>query len=471
MRFGLPPELDVVEDAPAITMLRYDPLSVAEKFDRLSTHWIDLFETSNDDFSTVVSQKMLSPLSTPSYSSLREAVKQAIDALTGQFEAGLRIQQQQVQYLIDQERKHKEEEARRRAAEQKKQEEEEKRRKEELQRLEQEKQRALEVERKKKEEEKLRLEEEAKKQRIIEEEKKRQDARLGKGVYNSSAIADEYTWQMQTIAKIKSTIVEPLGKDANLKKATSALKRKINPKLGQLSNSRSHVSKLTAEVINTIQESRSLGELSYHWILNFIAKAVVDQAETEVTVKQTAALPLEMFVQLILERFPDFEEFLMARFVKKCPFIVGYTSKVDTEEGRKRMGWRRSEGKWEDESKYDERIAGICTVWAAISAIPSVKCSSFSSQRLWQFLSRMANCPKDLLTNAHFACVANWWEVSANAFSLVYKDQANKLLKLAATDWTELVADKRFPSAARLRILGDEWLETGKLNYIKPMDY
>lgn len=471
MRFGLPAGLDASEDVSAVAYLRQLALTIAEKFDRLENGWIDLNESISDGYCDGFAVKTNTSVDLGGSVDHQRAVQAAIDALKGQFETQLRIQQKQVQHLIEQERKQKEEEARRLALEQKRKQEEEQKRKEELERQQKEQERAREAEKKAKEAEKQRLEEEEKKQKALEEEKKRQEARLGKGAYKSTAIADEYWKHKNAIADIKKNIVEQLAQDTNLKKATSALKRKINPKLGQLSNSRSHVTNLTSQVIESVNSARQLGQLSFQWILNFLAKAVVDQAETEVTVKQAAALPLAMFVELIMQNFPDFEHFLMARFVKKCPFIIGFVDKIDTEEGRKRMGWRRSEGKWEDESKYDERVAGICTVWSVIAATPSVRAESFSYARLWQFLSRMVNCDQEYLTNAHFACVSNWWEASSNIFLQTYMDQANKLLRLAAVDWTELVASRKYPSAARLRILGDEWLETGKLDYIKPMEY
>lgn len=473
MRFGLPPDIDL-DEAVVVQAPRWEPLSAAEQFERLSSvtgssnRWDPPHDAGFD--ADVVPQKPLNALRAYPAINPEATVRSAVDALTRRFEAGLRIQQQQVRVLLEEEQKMKDERAKRLAEEQKKREEDVRREKERAEREKREKERIEAEKRAADEAEKKRLAEEEQKRQLEEEQKKLQNARLGKGMYNTSAISDEFTGWKQVIADIKVTIVEPLEQNSNLKKATGALRRKINPKLGQLSNSKSHVTTLTSQVVEIIQSAQQVGELPYRWLLNFVAKAVVDQAETEVTVKQTAALPLAMFVELILSAFPDFEQLLMARFVKKCPFIIGYTDSIGTEEGRKRMGWRRSEGKWEDESKYDERVAGICTVWAVIAANPNVRADSFSSSRLWQFLSRMANRNKDSLTNAHFACVANWWEASAGAFLQVYSDQAHKLLRLAAMDWTEMVADKKYPSAARLRILGDEWLQTGKLEYIKPME-
>lgn len=166
----------------------------------------------------------------------------------------------------------------------------------------------------------------------------------------------------QDIADIKLNVVEKLEQLPEVKKHTNQLRRKINPKFGQLSNSYTQLKKISSEVTQFIQMAKS-NELAFKWILNFVAKAVVDQAEKEVTVKPTAALPFRfrLTYQLLIS-FPEFEYYLTARFIKKCPYIIGYSSTIETEAGRLRMGYKRTNNQWEDSGKYAERVSGICTV-------------------------------------------------------------------------------------------------------------
>ena len=92
-------------------------------------------------------------------------------------------------------------------------------------------------------------------------------------------------------------------------------KRKINPKFGQLSNSLSQFNKISTEVIGMIKAVET-NALVFKWVLNFTAKAIIDQAETEVIVRPNSAVPLAKLAYAILQEIPDFEYYLNARFIK-----------------------------------------------------------------------------------------------------------------------------------------------------------
>ena len=52
------------------------------------------------------------------------------------------------------------------------------------------------------------------------------------------------------------------------------------------------------------------------------------------------------------------------------------------------MGWKRPDGsKWEEETKYDERMGGIVSVWAAMTTITNhgSQKSLYSFEASWQF--------------------------------------------------------------------------------------
>lgn len=319
-----------------------------------------------------------------------------------------------------------------------------------------------EVERKKKEEEEKRL----------EEERKIAEAKRARGITNFQAVEADFGAYKQHVDEIKAGVVAPVNSNADLKKAVGALKRKINPKFGQLTNSFSQLNKVASEVVGLVASARP-NEMAFKWILNFLAKAVVAQAETEVTVKPTAALPLARLADRLLDEFPEFEYFLSARFVKKCPFIIGYTCSIDSEEGRRRMGWKRNQSKWEDEVKYDERVAGICTVWAVMTRIKPTnqqKHTLYSINASWAFLARMLNTKAELLSNTHFVIAGNWWEACSQPFFELFGRQAIKLLRLLVEGAPGAVKDRKFPAATRLLLLGEEWMRTGNMNQLKEME-
>ncbi|AET39899.1 nucleoporin GLE1 Ecym_5119 [Eremothecium cymbalariae DBVPG len=370
-----------------------------------------------------------------------------------------------------------EEEQLRRAAEERKKREEEQRLKEAERKKvlaeESERKRRLKEEADKKQKEQLRMEQEhqeaLRKTRAQEEKKKKH------GVTNFESIEVEFLNVMQKIRDIKRDIVNPVKKDRELEKLLGTQKRKINPKFGQLTNSLSQLQQIRKELIRLIDEIKN-NNLAYNWILNFVAKAVVSQAETEVRVKPESALPLANLTLSLLVKYPDLYELLMARFIKKCPYVIGYMCGIDTEEGRLRMGWKRSvDGKWEDDISYNERLGGIMTLYAVISRLPlAPEFISNTEHPLplscsWKILARFANKPIIYLTNTEFILLGYWWDAAAAQFLQRYGNQGSKLLNLVASDLTAEVAAHKYVGAARLRILLEDWKQTGRIKTFPEM--
>lgn len=437
--------------------------------------------------------------STASIQQVKDQWDASIQALSDTFNHRLQLQAQQVERVIqeektrirlaqEEERRRLEEEARRKKLEQERlqREEEERRRKEEARRkAEQER---IEAERKQKEAEELKKKEEQRKReeearlKAEQEEKARKEAESEKqraeelkqeqeqATTNFRSIEKQFLKYKQDIEDIKTQVVAPLNANKELKRQVNQYKRKINPKFGQLSNSISHTKTVSMEVYNLVIPTQS-NELVYKWILNFIAKAIIDQAETEVIVRPFAARPLAILAYFLLEKFPEFEYFLTARFIKKCPYILGYSCSIDSEEGRKRMGWKRNQdNKWEDDVKYDERVGGICTVWSVMTHESPAQIGIYSHRSSWQFVARILNTDLNLIRNTHFELLANWWEAVGGEFENEYGYQSKKLMFAMVGAFVDAVASKRFPAAARLRLLGEEWQTKGMIQGLKQME-
>jgi nucleoporin GLE1 len=376
--------------------------------------------------------------------------------------------ERQERLLQEKKRKEAEEEARKKQLEEKKQEELRIQKEKEML----EKQRLEELAKEKEMEAKRKQElEEQKKQAELENAKQEElKAKQASSQTNFARIEKLFLKYKQDIVDIKQNVVQKLQESPEVKKHANQLKRKINPKFGQLSNSFSQLKKITDEVIQYIQMAQG-NELAYKWIMNFVAKAIVDQAETEVIVKPTAALPLARLSYQLLLTFPEFEYYLTARFVKKCPYIIGYSCTIETEEGRLRMGYKRKDNQWEDSVKYDERVSGICTVWSVMTRLTEFpQHPKYSFEASWSFLARLLNTDKNLLTNTHFAVTANWWDGTANNFLPKYGKQSQKLLRSVIHDWPLSVSENKFPAAARLLILGEDWMNHNRIESLKEME-
>ncbi|GAV51879.1 hypothetical protein ZYGR_0AF03500 [Zygosaccharomyces rouxii] len=334
------------------------------------------------------------------------------------------------------------------------------------------KKRQLEEQRKRQEaERKLKEEKEQQEQRSKSEREKalmEEQARRGKAVTDFKAIEKTFWHYKDKILQIKKEIVEPVKKmDVETRNLISRHKRKINPKFGQLTNSNQQLQSIQMELFGLIDQTKS-NQLAYLWVLNFIAKALVHQSETEVRVKPESALPLAKLTLALMIKYPELKELLMARWVKKCPFVIGYTCKIDTEQGRSNMGWKRnSDDKWEEDTSYDERMGGMVTLFAVITRLPlSAELIHQQQHPLpishsWRLLARIANTSRDLLTNSHFVVLGSWWDAAASQFHQAYSKQAQKLLQLVGDNLTSAVAEQKYVGAARLRILMEEWQTTG----------
>ncbi|KAH3677643.1 hypothetical protein WICMUC_001746 [Wickerhamomyces mucosus] len=381
--------------------------------------------------------------------------------------------------------KRKEElEKQRKEEEKARQEEEEKKKKEEETRLKniEEERKLAEEKRLKEEAEKAKSEAERKAKEKIEEEKKQREidaanaAKKELGVTNNEIIEKEFLHYKTMIHTIKTDIVEKVKGDLQTKNAILKHKRKINPKFGQLTNSLTQLSRISNEVISMINETKSL-EIAYKWILNFVAKSIVAQAETEVRASPGSSLPLAKLTLNLLCEFPELKDFLIARFVKKCPFIIGFTCAVDTEQGRLRMGWKRNDGdRWEDEVSYNERISGMMTLYSVITRLPldqryfnEIEHPLPLSQS-WIMLARLVNQPNKLLTNTHFIVASAWWEAAAYEFQQNYGKQADKFLNLLWISWAQSVENKNFSGAKTLQTVGDDWKHSGLIKKFEPME-
>lgn len=370
-------------------------------------------------------------------------------------------------------RKAKEEAERKRLAEQKRKEEELKRRQEE----EMARQKAL------KREEEVRLQKKKAEEEAAAAKKeaalKRAKEEASKMVVRPAEIELLYLKYMQDVKDIDTQVVQPMNANKELKKAAGSHKRKINPKFGQLTKSQNQLVRITNEIKQLIEQTRA-NDSVYKWILNFISDAIISQAETEVSVKPSASLPLAKLTLNLLILFDELRYFLLAKFFSSCPFLLGYSCSQDTEEGRVRLGWTRDEdtGKWEIEEQHNERLCGIATLYSVITRLrldssyvgydPSRTKHPLPIKHSWIFVSRMVDVPTDQLTETHYSIVGAWWDACSAEFLQAYGKQSQKLLKLVSEQWTSVDGGSS-AGKVRLRLLGEEWIK-GSIESFPPME-
>lgn len=430
MIFGIPESFDIEVDLEPTLIPHKTEISLFSKLDTPKLKDLDILTQKFQNLVTIQNNEVerLIAIETERIRKKREE------------EERIRLEKEKQARLLEEKRKKEEAEALKKQEEERKSKEEAKRKAEEA---EKEKQKLAKEKAEREKAEKLELERQAKlRQQKIDEENNK-----------SLKIEKEFNKHKEKIKSIKTDIVEHVNANKELKKQIGVVRRKINPKFGQLSNSMTQLNKITNDIVEILNTIPPDAPYVLPFIFNFICKAIVSQAETEIVVQPKAALPLARLVSNLLERFPGLNEFLMPRLVKKCPIIIGYSCSIDTEEGRMKMGWKRnkSTNKWEESDKYDERVSGICSLFAVLTRLNN---PYYPISMSWSMLARIANTDLKLIRNVHFFCVANWWESSGKFFVSVYKNQAVKLLTLLSMEMTNHF--KSLPAATRLKILGEE---------------
>jgi nucleoporin GLE1 len=380
----------------------------------------------------------------------------------------------------EQDRLRKEEEERLRKAEEKRKQEEEQLKKEaEMKRLKQEEEEKIKA-KKQAEADELLKKQKAAEALQLQKAKEAASTKQTKGVTNFNVILTKFHTYKAKISDIKANILTPVNADKSLKSIISQHKRKINPKFGQLTNSNTQLTKITNELTALINQTKAT-DLAYKWILNFVSKAIVSQAETEVRAKPSSSIPLAKLTLNLLCEFPELKEYLLARFIKKCPYIIGHCVPLTNENedaSFREMAWRKHDDSWESQVSYDERMGGIATLFCVITRLP-IDQRYFSTMKhplpisnAWVFIARMLNTPRQRLTSTHFMVASAWWEACAREVLLNTGAQGRKLLFAVSHDWCALVSDEKgkYPASNTLQTLGEDWQKEGRVQGLPDME-
>ncbi|KAF7982699.1 hypothetical protein HWV62_26536 [Athelia sp. TMB] len=312
-------------------------------------------------------------------------------------ENGIKWEESRVQAEIEVERKKREE------VEKKQREEEAKRR------LAEEKKKA-EADRKQQEEEAIRKEKEREEQQRIQEEevvKARKVAEQAEAEERKAlglTTADEDWRSARAMLKqLKSGPMKNVKSQKQLKSTWSALRRQITPKIGQLTNDAQSINLISSQLHSLAMPPTPHPDEIYIPLLSSLAKAILLQAETEVTASKAAAIPLAQVTKNLLGTLPHFDDVLFAKLVQRVgtwgiPTAMPATDIDSTvpfdEDGlRKVMGYRDSESGREAQSDYVQRVAGIMRVYFLVlmgsGGVDRPLGKSWQTQRYWAFFARM----------------------------------------------------------------------------------
>ncbi|CEH16489.1 Nuclear-export-signal (NES)-containing protein/polyadenylated-RNA export factor [Ceraceosorus bombacis] len=286
------------------------------------------------------------------------------------------------------------------------------------------------------------------------------------------------------MTRIKTEVLPAVSSNPVWRKQCFQAKRAITPKIGQLTNTRSEIIRITMDIGSTISAARdaSPGGETYTWMLNHLCKCLIRQAEQEVTAKQDTAFPLaRVVIWLLLEGHTQLGEVLMARLTKKCCWVLGFVPErpvsMDSAEHAKLIGRASPE---ESSLQFTSRMCGILAFYSACITIkptmpPSGKAldlnlipAHFRPSALWTWQARCVTPP---MTD-HALSPALWatlLEVAGPNLLQVYSRQIVKLWNLLLEQGIRqakagFVKDESANAATtRLRLLLEDWSKEGKI--------
>ncbi|KAK0443071.1 GLE1-like protein-domain-containing protein [Desarmillaria tabescens] len=321
---------------------------------------------------------------------MRQRWKERQDTLWQRIDAAIALDAGKVKKKLEEEqrirdeeqRKIKEAELKRRLEEEKKRADEEKKRQEE------------EAEKRKKEEEEKKEREET--ERVEAEKKARQDKlEVQKGTREQLGMSTaDHDWReaRKTLQALKAEVLSVAknkhGNSAEMKSTWGTFRRQITPKMGQLTHDEATINRITTQLVQIMLPPQGHHPVIYAALLSTLAKAIILQAETEVTAEKKSAYPLSKVAFNLLETLDGFNQVFWARIVARTggwavPTLIGdrdWDGKPwsNVVEKKKAMGYRQQTADngdlvWETEEMYILRLNGVMRVYFGVLAIQPQK--------------------------------------------------------------------------------------------------
>ncbi|KAG1813684.1 GLE1-like protein-domain-containing protein [Suillus subaureus] len=346
----------------------------------------------------------------------------------GRIEGVIRVEEERLRAKLEAERKAREEvEKKRKEEEERRKVEEEVKRKEEEQA---QRQREAEAAAKHQEEEKERL----RREKLDAEEQGR--AQLG-----MSLAEEDWVHARETLKNLKAGPMKTVKGNKPLKSQWSAIRRQITPKIGQLTQDIDSVARITQQLIDIIRPSERLPPDIYLAALSSLAKAILLQAETEVTAEKRSAIPLAMVAAGLLGTLEGFPDIFFAKLVQRSggwpvPSVIPSTDSDGTAwnelERTKAMGYRTNDNQRETLSDHVMRVSGIMRVYFLILVVPVPQPldKMFQLPRFWTYFARMIGDERLLETAVAAQILQAALDVGGIEAKLIWGNQWVKMLEL-----------------------------------------
>ncbi|KAI0795044.1 GLE1-like protein-domain-containing protein [Abortiporus biennis] len=326
---------------------------------------------------------------------MREIWKGRDKLLWDRVESVIKVEEEKLKVRLEEERrKREEEEKKKREAEEQKRIEEEKK-KQHAEKL------RLEAEARLKEKERERLEKERQEQMERERVAQAKAEEKERKALGMTTAEDDWKRAREGLKKLKVGPMKIVKSNKEWKSRWSAARRQITPKIGQLTNDAPTINRVSQQIVEICRPSPPYPEEIYYAILSSLSKAILNQAETEVTAEKRSAIPLAQVTVNLLWSLDSFPDIFWTKLCQRTggwpvPYVVAstdYDGTTLTEEARvKALGYKSKE---EPLSEYISRVSGIMRVYFHILFLETPKPldPAFRTTRFWIYFSRILSQP------------------------------------------------------------------------------
>ncbi|KAI0315080.1 GLE1-like protein-domain-containing protein [Amylostereum chailletii] len=348
------------------------------------------------------------------------------------IEATIQAEEEKVRVRQEAERKAKEEEERREKEAALKRELEEKKKREEE---EKEKRRQEEEREKKRQEEEEARKHEEEERRQAEELQKQEGERMQLGMTTPDR---DWREARHTLKVLKGDPMRTVKADPQLKKLWNENRRKITPRIGQLTKDDQSIVDTSQHILQIFHQNPALPRPVYFALLSSLSKAFILQAETEVTAEKRSARPLAFTAARLVGTLDGFADVLWAKLVQRTGgWCVPCSVPSEDSDGTPfdKDGWMKAKGRRNDEgaSEFAARVAGIMRVYFWILHAPVTGTPLFrplQRPKFWAYFARMISQPRLLAEPLAAELLSVALDVGGAEAKYVWGKQWVKMLEL-----------------------------------------
>jgi nucleoporin GLE1 len=128
-------------------------------------------------------------------------------------------------------------------------------------------------------------------------------------------------------------------------------------------------------------------------------------------------------------------DIVLAKLHRICPILFGIRGRMDTAEGRIRLGWLPIDKASPSEEQYGQRMRGLGAGYAALSLRSfNAKAPAVPMSEYWRAIVSICNTPSDCLWPGHFAILYGLIRDYYKKFLSFYGAQARGVLRRATID-------------------------------------